>query len=250
MKPAASNVGLRVCYDTAELNRQWPVIAKSRLDATRRIISEDYLRATRLSLDDPPELWRFVIGRSEPRFPPLAPQEKDQAKLLVRRIRELDPEFIGDLEVRDAIGKPTFRDTVLSLANQFTDQATLAKHIATLLRLYQRGPLTQADFKAKSKFEDNSTRILVQHWIQDPPGERWTIASLCFYSDLALAKMVYFLARKKWLPEDPLKREAKRIEKLRNVLGLVPARPRIIRDIEFKFGKVHYHPIAARLKRL
>jgi hypothetical protein len=50
-------------FDTAELKRQWPIIAKSRLDALKKMFGRLHAEISGLSSDDPPELFRFFIGR-------------------------------------------------------------------------------------------------------------------------------------------------------------------------------------------
>ncbi|MBI2925554.1 MAG: hypothetical protein HYY24_07610 [Verrucomicrobia bacterium] len=251
-------------YDTAELERQWPAIVQSQLNAMRRIISDAYCRAAGLSLDDPPELWRFVLAQSE-QSPPLTKKEEKQAQRLAPRLRQLDPQFVGDLaahqRLRDSLRSLTLRETALSLANRTTDDAKLANHLATLLKIYSRGSLTQADLNSNRADQNNTTRILIQHWIQDPtretwvqgPPREWAIASLCFYSDLAMAKAVYWLAkpsgRREWLPATRLNKEPERIRKLYGKLGLIPAKHRVIKDIKFEAGKIRFEPFRQTIHR-
>lgn len=150
-----------------------------------------------------------------------------------------------DKDFRTRLGTPTLRETVQSLTEHMADDAVLAKHLATLLKLFKRGPLTNADYDSnRADVKDRTTRILIHHWIQDPPRENWAIAGLCFCSDLAIAKLVYFMANRttKWLPPTLLNKEPERIRKVFRGLGLIPARPRIIKDIDFKAGKIHWIP--------
>ena len=88
---------------------------------------------------------------------------------------------------------------------------------------------------------DATSRFLVQHWIQDPPREDWLIASLCFFSNIAMAKLTHcMMTGKPWpanMDKVELEKKAGSIKKVYQRLGLLPARPRLIRDFTFKFGK-------------
>ena len=231
-------------YDAAKLARQWPIIAKSRLDALKKVFGHPRAEVLGLSKDDPPELWQFVIGRSE-RRPEFTKVEKEKAKAIAERVRQLDPEITvtqeTDKEFRDNLGTPTLRETAQRLAYRLQDDNELAKHLAKLLALYKRKPVTQKDDDQNAIHAGDATsRLLIWNWIQDPPRENWAIASFCFFSDRAMAKMIYYLRKKQWMPAELQNKEPERIRKLYGSLGLTPARPRAIKDVEFRAGKIHF----------
>jgi hypothetical protein len=120
----------------------------------------------------------------------------------------------------------------------------LKKHLATLLKICESEPLTKADYKLNRADSDKTKRKLIEHWIQDPPTEQLLTGSLCFYSDRAIAKMVVLLASNgtESLPPERLTTEAERIRKIYSSLGLIPARPRAIKDFTFYAGKIHWEP--------
>jgi hypothetical protein len=237
------NNNLRIQYDTAKLNSQWLTIAKSRLEAFRKIFGQSYFKATGLNENDPPELWRFAVGlRGASDL-----TEDNRARELADSLGSLDPQFMGHpdnyKQFREALGKPTLRDTVLSLAQRVPDDAELSSHLSKLLMLYKQGPIPPEKFERAGA--DKTTRFLIEYWIEDPPSDRFLWKSLCFYSDRPMAKLIYFLKGsrpKKWLPCDKVESEAARIKKLYQRLGLVPARPRAIRDIMFKRDQLCFVP--------
>jgi len=233
--------GITIQYDTEKLKKQYPIICASRLEALKKVISDAYVDTIGLSLADPDELWSFALGNIE-LIEPLTEKEKAKAKVIADRLRQLDPQFPVTPESKTALGTPTLRETVQSLANRIEDDAVLAKHLTTLLKIYKRGSLTETDYNDNRADSVKTTRILIERWIQMPLGEKWVIASLCFFSDLAMAKLVYYMAnnKTKWLPETRLNKEPERIRKLYESLGLIPAKPRVIKDIDFKGGKVHW----------
>ncbi len=226
-------------YNTAKLQSQWPRIALSRLDAGKRIIQGSHASNLGLNRSDPPELWRYVVGRTAP--PANLPKvEAARAAVAAWRVRRHIPSFAGDPETyqqfRRRLGKPTLRETVSALASRVQDDAGLAKHLRKLLALYdQREPRRKNSAWQQAEF-------LIRNWIQEPPGPQWAIRSLCVFSDLAMAKLCHFCWKKQWLPPQYLNSEPARIKKLYQRLGLVPAKPRAIRDLELRHGKLHYIP--------
>ena len=217
-------------YDPAKLHAQYPVIAESRRNALQKAINNAYLRTTGLSADDPHELWRFAIAQIEP-------------------LTDLEPY----LQFRATLKGLTLRESVMSVTERIKDDAVLARHLATLLKIFGRGPLSKGDYDFNRADEDKRTRFLIEHWIQEPPRENLLVGSLCFCSDLAIAKLAYFKAngKAKRLPPKLLTKEPERIRKLYCRLGLVPAHPRVIKDIEFIGGKVRLIPFkqATRMPR-
>lgn len=201
-------------YDTAKLEAQLPSIRESQLKAMRRIIIDNYFDDTGLKPSDPPELWRFVISLSESLW--------DAA---------LFSQF------RSEFGSPTLNETVSLLAQRIHDPEELARNLNTLLRIHSRGHLSEDDYKENVSLDE---RILVENWIQYPLRRNWAIGSLCFFSELALAKIIYRLKKKTWLPPTLLTKEPERIRKLRDALGLIRAKPRVIKDIELKAGKIRW----------
>jgi hypothetical protein len=222
-------------YNTATLESQREAILKSQLDARIGIIFKAYGKVARLDKSDPSELWRFAIGNSAR---PENLTSNPRAVIIADRLRQFDPQFGGDPgtyeRFRDSLGKPTLGETVLNLASRCQDDTVLARHLPKLLRIYKRGPISQDQYQAAAADTDNTTRLLLMNWIEDPASERFLIHSLCFYSDIALAKFVYFLAhdRRKALPTTLLTTEPERIRKLYRNLGLIPAKPRAIKDVE------------------
>jgi hypothetical protein len=137
-------------YDTAKLDKQYPAICKSRWNARKNIGDDAYFQSIGLSRNDPPELWQFALGRSEP----LSNAEHYKRS-------------------RTIIGRRTLRETILALANRIEDDALLKKHLATLLKLSESEPLTVANYKLNRADSDKTKRILIEHWIQEPRGEDW-----------------------------------------------------------------------------
>lgn len=206
-----------------------------------------------MGLNDPPELWRFAVGRSEP-VETLTRKEKEKAKAIADRLRQFDPHFAVTTpetynQFRATLGTPKLRATVQSLANQIEDDAVLARHLATLLKIHKRRPLTKADYNDSRADNDRRTRFLIEHWIQEPLRENWAIASLCFFSDLAMAKLIHLILMKRPLPPTLLTKEPERIRKSYESLGLIPAKPRAIKDIDFEAGKFSFVPFKKRIYR-
>ena len=235
--------GITIQYDTVKFNEQYPIICASRMKARQKVINDAYVDTTGLSRDDPQELWRFANGNSE-LIEPLTEKEKAKAKVIADRLRQLDPQFPVTPETYDMhkteLGTPTLRETVQSLANRIKDDAVLTKHLTTLLKIYKRGPLTKADYNDNRADSVKTTRLLIDNWIQEPLGEKWIIASLCFFSDLAMAKFTHLMVKKTPLPRPFPTKEKERIAKVYRSLGLIPACQRAIKDIDFKGGKVHW----------
>ncbi len=204
-------------YDPAKLKEQYPAIAESQQNALKKIIDDAYVRTTELNLDDPHELLRFALTRLEP-------------------LSDSEPY----MQLRASLKNLTLRESVLSLAKRIEDDAALAKHLATLLKIFERGPLTKSDYDFNRADQDPSVRLLVEHWIQDPARKNFLWESLCFCSDLAMAKLVYAKTKGMELPPRLLTKEPERIRKLYGRLGLIPARPRIIKDVDLKGGKVRW----------
>lgn len=233
-------------YDTAKLQSQWPRIARSRLDSLKRIAQKSHSKALGLDKTDPPELWRYAVGRIEPPRE-LAKADAVWAKALAERIRRYVPDFAGDPETyqkfRERLGKPTLRETVLALANRAQDDPKFAKHLRKLLALHDREDPQDQDCN------DKEAEILLMNWIEDPPSAEFLIRSFCLFSDLALAKFCYWLRWKKWLPLHQEATEIQRVKKFYQRLGLIPAKPRAIRDLEFKHDELHFIPFKKPLAR-
>lgn len=229
-------------YNTASLKRQRPAIVKSRLAAFQKLALSSYTKATGLNENDPPELWRYVVGQR-----PTTDLTKDEdAKALADSIGSSYPQFMGHPEnykqFREELGKPTLRETIQSLAARVREDAELANHLSKLLDIYKKGPIPHEE--SEHDGPDKTTCWLIDNWIEDPPSNKFLIKSLCFYSDLALAKLIFFWGngQTKWLPPEKVESETSRIKKLYHRLGLVPARPRAIRDVKFQFGQFHFIP--------
>ena len=244
--------GVTIQYDTVEFNRQYSVICASRMKARQKVIGDAYVDTTGLSLDDPTELWRFALGNNA-LITPLTDEEKEKAKAIADRLRQLDPQFSVTPETYDQhkaeLGTPTLRETVQSLSNRIKDDTVLAKHLTTLLKTYKRGSLAKADFNNNRADSIKKTQFLIDNWIQEPLGEKWVNASLCFFSDLAMAKMTHLMVKKIPLPAELLTKEPERIAKVYRSLGLIPARQRAIKDIDFSGGKVHWTFFKTRIRK-
>jgi hypothetical protein len=132
----------------------------------------------------------------------------------------------------------------------------LAKHLAKLLGLRNKG------LRQKLFSEANAARLLVMNWIDDPPGKNFVTRSFCFFSDRAMATLIHYLLFKEWLMPENGDTEQKRAQKLRKLdaqttrikklyqrLRLRPAKPRAIRELKVRFGKVHFIYFGARRLR-
>jgi hypothetical protein len=223
--------------DTAELKVQWSIIAKSRMDAMKKITRTNYHKVTGLDENDPPELWRFAVSFSE-RQPDLT--RNKNIKNLSEHFRQIDPQFAGRPEdyqkFRDSLGTPALRDTILALANRAKDDAQLAEWLTKLLAIHKHGPILRSELESKNI--SKSAQHLLDYWIQEPFGNFQ--GSLAFFSDRAMAKMVDFLDWGKLQPEKPYTTEAERVRKLYCGLHLIPADRRAIKDLEYRAGKIHF----------
>ena len=169
---------------------------------------------------------------------------------LAERFQRLDPQFAGSPQnyrlFRKRLGKPTFRETVQALSNRIQSDAELAKHVSKLLKLYKRVPVTKArNDKDWPADDDRAANFITEKWILGTVDKPLLCDSLCFFSDLAIAKLVYFVVHKKWLPPNAphlSKTEPERIAKLYRGLGLIPARPRIIKDVDSQNGMIRVIP--------
>jgi hypothetical protein len=120
-----------------------------------------------------------------------------------------------------------------------------------LLALYNQPPMAREEYDQARKDSDQTTRLLIGNWIQDPMRENWATASFCFFSDRAMAKLIYFICCRceKWLPAELLNKEPERIRKLYESLGLIPAKPRAIKDIDLQSGKINGIVFKKRIRR-
>jgi hypothetical protein len=201
----AHDIGLQ--YDTASLDAQYPAIAGSRWPALNKVISAASVQLVGLHVDDPHELWQFAYRRC-------------------------------GLDV-----------AAQSLINRKQDEATLAKHLGILKQLQERPPLTRSELESQ---EDKEALALIAAWVRERDNPDLFKSSLCFHSDRARAKMVYFLTHKDTLrqtgrvPENHADRlvqaEPERIRKLCDRLGLVSGEPRIIKDVRWRLGAIHFEP--------
>ena len=229
---AESNI---IQHNTDELRAEWELIAKSRMDAMRSQARKRYAKIRGANENDPPELWRFIVGFSE-RLPDLT--KNKTAKALAEHFRQVDPQFVGSPEFyaacRGSIGKPSLRETVAALAARAKDDAEIAGWLAKLLAIYRQNPMS----RGKSNDDDETKQLLLLNWVQEPFGN--ITGSLAFFSDRAMAKLLYLLRHKKCLPPERLTTEPERIRKLYAALGLRPARRRAIKDLEYRAEKHHF----------
>lgn len=215
------------------------------MKAFQHVIADAYIRTLGLNLDDPPELWRFAFGKSEP-LTPLTDEEKKKAKGIADRLRQLDPQFTVAPETYEQfkaeLGTPTLCEAIQSLTNNNNSGDELAKRLSKLVALYNQPPMTREEYDQARKDSDLTTRLLIENWIQDPPGKNWPYDSFCYFSDRALAKMIYYIRNRyeKWLPTELRDKERERIAKAYRSLGLKPASPRVIKDIGLKSGKIDW----------
>ncbi len=118
-------------YPTEELKAEWEAIAKSRLEAVRKIVRERYYRVAGLSDNDPPELWRFAVGRL-----PRDLTINNKTKKLAEHFQIVDPSFAGAPEsythFRNDLGTPNLRETVAALVLRAKDDAELAAWLSKL----------------------------------------------------------------------------------------------------------------------
>jgi len=245
-------VGITIKYDTVKFNEQYRVICASRMKAREKVIDDAYVDTMGLSHDDPQELWRFAFGNSE-LIETLADKDKVKAKIVADHLRRLDPQFPVTQETyaqhKAELGTPTLSETIQCLVNHSRDDDTLAKHLTTLLKIYKRGSPTKADYNDNRADSVKIIKFLINNWIQEPRGEKWVIGSLCFFSDLAMAKFIHLIVTKKPLPQPFPIKEKERIAKVYRSLGLIPAWQRAIKDIDFKGGKVHWTFFKKRIRR-
>lgn len=238
-------------YDIMKLDEQHPVICASRMKALKKMISDVYVRTTELSLADPPELWLFALGKSEP-IETFTDKENVRAKGMADRFRQLDSQFAVALETCNQLGTergtPSLRETIQSLTSKAKDDDELANWLSKLVALHRRPLIARKEYDQARKDSDKTTRFLIQNWIQDPLQRNWATASFCFFSDRAMAKLIYFLLNKKRLPVELRDKAPERIRKLYESLGLIPAKPRAIKDIRLENRKIHWVPFNKRVR--
>lgn len=242
----------QIKYDKTQLAKQWNKIVKSQYEAHARLVRMTHRESSGLTPNDPPEIWRYVIGRSQ-QPPRLNKADMKTAERLIARARQIDPKFRitspgSHKEFRAKLGMPSLRESAQHMAERIRDDSKLAKHLSRLLSFHHKKPITQNQRERAQSTEDKEKRILVMNWIQDPPGENWATASFCFFSDLALAKFTYYLVNKcrKWMPLHQQDLKTQQIKKIYQRLGLVPARPRIFKDVRLVSGTVHFLPYSKR----
>jgi hypothetical protein len=242
----------------AKLQHQWRKIAASRLNASKRIETERYCKATGLTEADPPELMCVALSKSDPR-PFTTMKQPKRAKELGDYVRQYDLDFDANAgepyknwhKSLGQLGRLTLRPTVQSLAAKARDDAQLSGWLKKLLKLWKRPQITADKYERASKLDDKTAALLLEHWIQDPPRNNWAKASLCFYSDRAMAKLLYFVTqpegRREPLRLDKEAPETERIKKIYQRMGLVPAKHRLIKEVQFKDGKAYPIFCAAHL---
>ena len=225
-------------YDTATLRQQWDACALSRLNALRATYAIIYSKLTGLEKNDPLALWRFAVSTIEASADL---RRNKKAKALFQHLRQFDPQFAGDPEAahsfRSRLGQPSLRETAAALVQSAQTDAELAEQLSKLIAINEHGPISNAEFERLSP-DANDAKLLFLNWIQEPFGN--IPGSLAFFSDRAMAKMVHFLRCEGWLKLEREDIEPDRIRKLYRGLGLVPARPRAIRDVRWKNGVLHF----------
>lgn len=229
-------------FCATELKTQWEAIAKSRMTALDKIFGKRYSKVTGLDENDPQELFRFAVGFTEQ--PPDLTQDKTAQKF-AEEFQRVDPQFAGSPETeqlfRKWLGTPTLRETTLALANRSQDDAELAGWLTKLVGMYHRGRIAQAELETSNY--DKTTALLLLNWLIEPLD---FIHSLAFFSDLAMAKRVYWLQHHKLLPPERLLQEPERVRKIYCNLGLRPADQRTIKDIKYKAEK--FYPVVFKAR--
>ena len=245
-----------VQYNTADLERQSPEIEDSRIRAIQKIVDIVIGKITGLSLSDPPELWIYAFSRIEPS----AWDRSQEPNLWLKAAYLLEnyPRFFQGAKTHEqlvaAIRKTTLKGITNSLSLTAQSDDELANWLSKLLALHKRSPISRSEIEgAFAGARRNRTEsILLRYWIEYPRTANWVINSLCFYSDRAMAKLVYFSAHdwQKWLPTELLTKEPERIYKLYpKKLGLLAADPRVIKDVDYVSGKLEWIPFEKRLAK-
>lgn len=248
---------ITVEYITADLERQCPEIKESCDRAIQKIVVTAIRKITGLSLSDPPELWPYAFSRIEPSVWD-RPQEPT-LWLTADYLLQIALRFLPGVETQEqlvaAIRKTTFKGINHSLSLTARSDAEFADWLSKLTKLYKRPPIARSEIERELEDYDKSTKILLQHWIECTRSENWIMKSLCFFSDRAMAKFVFYLARrhsakghsakgrKQWLPLGRLNQEPERIRKLCSTLGLVNAQKRWIKDVSYDEGTDTVEPI-------
>ena len=111
-------------------------------------------------------------------------------------------------------------------------------------------PLTREGLSLE---EGREALTLVRGWITDRSHPDLLKVSLSFHSERARAKMLYFATHAAALKQTGAiaandvarlaKAEPERISKLCDKLGLRPAKPRTIKDVEWRAGLIHFEPL-------
>jgi len=150
----------------------------------------------------------------------------------------------------------TLRQAIAQILGRIEDDSALAVHLQTLLKLNRHPPLTRKDFNSA---EGLTARLMVTGWILDRGHPDLLKSSLCFHSDRAMAKTLYFLSNRDGLkrsggvaPKDLARlsqKEPERVRKLYLKLGLVRAEPATIKDVSWRDGAIHFEVFKAAIFR-
>jgi hypothetical protein len=205
-----------IFYPTKQLEEEKRRIRDSVEKALCKLTADGYHKSLGLLPEDPPALFRWRLKQT-----PWHDKTGDA----------LWPDKAAYFK------KVTLRNVVEELTHQAESDEQLEQWLRGMLAPFPRhvDRLDQLN---------NEQRFLLLNWIAPDDHSQFFLASLCFYSNLALAQALYFQRWQEPLPPSRLGTEEKTAAKKVERLGLLSAKKRVIREMLFKEGRCRFAPFA------
>lgn len=202
----------KINYDEKELQAQLHEIRGSQVGAWSALVRGAFVKTKRLTTSDIPEAWGL------------------------------------------ALGDKTLRECTQSLISRIPDEVAFEDAILRLFETFKHGPMTATDFESAN---DPTDLLLVRSWtylqakdLSNPNETNPTMAkllfhedeesleitseflhgSLCLYSDIAMAKAVFYVISGSLPRYDQLQKQTIALRSRYTRLGLIPSRPRLFKD--------------------
>jgi len=234
---------ITISYPTKLLEEEKPLIRESVRIAFSKFFEVGYFKSLGVLPSDPLPLrqWRMKQIPCGSKGEGLLSKKALRSTKRIFTIAEAESIAEGGAAARDFLKKLTLRGVVERLVEAAEDDEQLEQWLRRLL-----APFDGHD----NRFEEanKETQFLMLHWIQENTHPEFFRASLCFYSNRALAQAIHYRLWGEPLPATRLgtaeKTAAKRVERL----GLRPAKKRIFREMPVnKHGLFCWEPFKERL---
>lgn len=234
---------ITVSYPTKLLRQEKPLIRESVKTAINGLFENRYLKSLSVLPSDPLLLLQWRLKQA----PWLYKRRGRLSKKSLRSVASIIPPetaesmIEGGAAAEDYLKTLTLRRVVEELSQAAENDAQLEEWLRRLI----------APFRDKNtKFEETGRekRFLILNWIARDDHPKFFEASLCFYSNRALAQALHFERWHKPLPPTRLgtaeKTAAKHVERL----GLRPATKHIFREMPIdERGHFYWEPFEERL---